>query len=260
MPTSLPLCERPPKEGTSGPVSMGFTLVVGLFLTSLLTANVISVKLLDIYGLILPAGVLIFPIGYIAGDVLTEVYGYTCARRVIWLGFLCNLLLVGAGALAQALPPAPFWKGQAAYEEILGYTPRLLLASVVAYLFGELLNSRVMAWMKALTKGRRLWTRTIASTLVGQGADSLLFIGIAFFGTMPTGVLLMTVLTQWLFKTAYEALATPLTYLAVALLGRHEGRAADGWGREPPGGEGPHGEARSGEGIPRPAPSPIPRG
>ena len=165
----------------------------------------------------------VFPISYICGDVLTEVYGYRAARRVIWLGFLCNLLAVAAIYLGGILPAAPFWQGQEAFETILGYTPRLLAASFLAYLVGEFANSYVLARMKVATDGRWLWSRTLGSTLVGQGLDSLVFIVLAFAGNIPTSVMLAAVVTQWIFKSAYEVLATPLTYLVVNRLKRAEG-------------------------------------
>jgi hypothetical protein len=204
-------------------VSQWFLVIAGVFITCLIVANIIAVKLVSIFGLILPAAVIIFPVSYIFGDVLTEVYGYATARRVIWLGFFCNLIAVVAIWVGQMLPPASFWDAQAAYERILGYTPRLLVASFLAYLVGEFGNSFVLAKMKIVTQGRWLWTRTIGSTLVGQGLDSLVFITLAFVGTIPTGLLLGTIVTQWLFKCAYEALATPLTYVVVNFVKRVEG-------------------------------------
>lgn len=147
--------------------SQWFILVTAVFITCLITANITAVKLVGVFGLVLPAAVIIFPISYIFGDVLTEVYGYRQARRVIWLGFLCNLIAVVAIWVGQVLPAASFWDGQAAYERILGYTPRLLVASFLAYLVGEFANSFVLAKMKIATNGRWLWTRTIGSTLVG---------------------------------------------------------------------------------------------
>ena len=203
--------------------STWFVAVVALFITALLIANIIAVKLVALLGFILPAAVIIFPISYILGDVLTEVYGYRRARQVIWLAFACNVLAVAAIWVGQVLPGAEFWEAQAAYERILGFTPRLLLASFCAYLVGEFANSFVLAKMKVLTEGRWLWSRTIASTLVGQGLDSLVFITIAFFGILPPAALLTTIITQWLFKTGYEVIATPLTYAVVNFLKRAEG-------------------------------------
>jgi uncharacterized integral membrane protein (TIGR00697 family) len=203
--------------------SSWFILSVVIFITCLITANITAVKLISIFGLVLPAAIIIFPISYIFGDVLTEVYGYRQARRVIWLGFFCNLIAVVAIWLGQVLPPASFWEGQASYERILGYTPRILLASFLAYLAGEFANSYVLAKMKIATKGRWLWTRTVGSTLVGEGLDSLVFMTIAFVGTIPIMALGMAIVTQWLAKVVYEAVATPLTYGAVNFLKRREG-------------------------------------
>jgi uncharacterized integral membrane protein (TIGR00697 family) len=203
--------------------STAFVLLVAGFITSLVIANIIAVKLIDVWGWILPAGIIIFPVSYILGDVLTEVYGYHRARQVIWLGFACNLLAVGAILLAMLLPPAAFWDGQPAYERILGYTPRLLLASFAAYLVGEFANAYVLARMKIATQGRWLWTRTIGSTLVGQGLDSLVFMTVAFMGTLPLSVLFTAVLVQWFAKSGYEAVATPITYAVVNFLKRKEG-------------------------------------
>jgi len=142
---------------------------------------------------------------------------------VIWLGFLCNLIAVVAIWTGQVLPPAAFWDGQAAYERILGYTPRLLFASFLAYLLGEFTNSFVLAKMKIATKGRWLWARTIGSTLVGEGLDSLVFITIAFIGEIPMPQLASAIVLQWLVKSAYEAAVTPLTYVVIHFLKRKEG-------------------------------------
>lgn len=201
-------------------LSHRFVVIAALFVTCLLTANLIAVKLIDVFGLLLPAAIIIFPVSYILGDVLTEVYGYHQARRVIWIGFACNLIMVAAIGLAQALPPAPFWQDQEAFARILGYTPRLLFASFLAYLVGEFANAFVLAKMKIATRGRWLWTRTIGSTLIGQALDSAVFITLAFAGTIPASVLGSAILTQWLVKSAYEALATPLTYAVVNFLKR----------------------------------------
>jgi uncharacterized integral membrane protein (TIGR00697 family) len=202
--------------------SQYFVALVAIFITCLITANITAVKLVQVFGLVVPAAIVIFPISYIAGDVLTEVYGYRQARLVIWLGFLCNLVTVIAIWLGQVLPAASFWDGQAAYERILGYTPRLLLASFLAYLVGEFANAFVLAKMKIATRGRWLWTRTIGSTLVGQALDSLVFITLAFVGTIPLAGLVSSIVTQWLVKSAYEAAATPATYWVVSFLKRQE--------------------------------------
>jgi len=193
-----------------------------LFVTVLLTSNLIAVKLIAFGPMILPAAVIVFPLSYLFGDVLTEVYGYAVTRRVIWLGFGCNLLFILA---AGALPGAPgAWdtNAQSAFARILGFTPRLLVASFIAYLAGEFLNSFVMARLKIATQGRWLWTRTIGSTLIGQGVDSAIFITGAFAGVLPVQLLLRTILYQWAFKTAYEIVATPLTYAVVRVLKQRE--------------------------------------
>ncbi len=203
--------------------SQWFVVIVAIFVTCLITANITAVKLVSFFGLILPAGVIVFPISYIVGDVLTEVYGFHRARRVIWLGFFCNVIAVLAIWLGGIMPAAPFWKMQEAYDTILGYTPRLLIASFLAYLIGEFANSIVLAKMKVATNGRWLWSRTIGSTLVGQGLDSLVFVFVAFFGTIPFAGIVAAIIAQWIFKSIYEAAATPLTYLVVNALKRREG-------------------------------------
>jgi uncharacterized integral membrane protein (TIGR00697 family) len=209
-----------------------FPLITALFVTCLVISNIIAVKLVQIGGLFLPSAVILFPLAYIFGDILTEVYGFAKARQVIWTGFFCNLVAVVAIWIGGLLPAAPFWSAgsftspdtaQQAYQAILGFTPRLLLASFIAYLIGEFLNSFILARLKVRTSGRFLWLRTISSTIVGEGADSLVFITIAFIGSIPIGDLATLIITQWLFKVSYEVLATPLTYLIVGWLKRAEG-------------------------------------
>ncbi len=214
-------------------ISQRFVVVVALFITCLITANIIAVKLITLgVGPVrlgglelpapLPAAIIIFPLSYIIGDILTEVYGYRLARRVIWLGFLCNVIAVIALWVAGQLP-ALDEDVQVAYERILGYVPRILVASFAAYLVGEFANSFVLAKMKIRTKGRFLWSRTIGSTIVGQGLDTSVFIAIAFGGTLPGAVLGSIILTHWLVKTLYEAAATPFTYAVVNFLKKKEG-------------------------------------
>ncbi len=200
-----------------------YDVSVALFVAALLTANIIAVKLISIGPFVLPAAVVIFPVSYILGDILTEVYGFRYARRAIWLGFLGNVVAVAAIFLAGILPAPLFWQGQASYDAILGFAPRLLIASFVAYLVGEFVNSTILAKMKIWTRGRHLWARTISSTVVGQGLDSLVFIVLAFGGLMAGPALMTSVLSQWLFKSAYEIVATPLTYAVVNALKRAEG-------------------------------------
>ena len=208
-----------------------FPFVTALFVTTLVISNIIAVKLVSLFGLFVPAAVILFPIAYIFGDVLTEVYGYARARQVIWTGFFCNLIAVIAIWIGGQLPAAPFWAAggfttpqgaQQAYQAILGFTPRLLAASFVAYLVGEFLNSFVLAKLKIKTAGRFLWLRTISSTIIGEGADSAIFITFAFAGIIPAGGLVQAILSQWFLKTAYETIATPLTYAVVNALKKGE--------------------------------------
>ena len=202
-------------------ISYRLVIIIAIFITCLITANIIAVKVISLGPFTLPAAIFVFPISYIFGDILTEVYGYRVARRVIWLGFLCNLLFVFFAWIGQILPSASFWGGQGAYENILGYTPRLLAASLGGYLVGEFINSFVLARMKVLTAGRWLWSRTIGSTIIGQGFDTAIFITIAFIGTsssVPT-----MILHHWVVKVAIEAIFTPVTYVIVGWLKRKEG-------------------------------------
>ena len=195
-------------------------IITTIFVTCLITANVIAVKVVSLGSVILPAAIFIFPLNYIFGDILTEVYGYRMTRKVIWLGFICNLIFVIFAWVGQILPPAPFWEKQEAYESILGYTPRLLAASFSGYLVGEFVNSFVLSKMKILTRGRWLWSRTIGSTILGQGLDTSIFITLAFIGT-PSFVPIM-MLYHWLTKTVIETAATPFTYAIVNFLKKKE--------------------------------------
>lgn len=197
-------------------------MIVSFFVTCLLTANILAVKLFSLFGFLVPAGIIVFPLSYLFGDVLTEVYGYRAAKYVIWLGFLCNLLAVIAIYFGGLMPPAPIWHDQRAYDAILGFTPRALLASFSAYLIGEFTNSFILAKLKTATKGRWLWTRTISSTLVGEGLDTVIFISIAFWGIIPSALILTAIFTQWVFKVLYEVVATPFTYLVVGWLKKKE--------------------------------------
>ena len=198
--------------------------ITALFVTTLVVSNVIAGKQVAFTAaVILPAAVILFPLTYILGDVLTEVYGYQRCRRVIWIGFACNAAAVAAIAIGGALPPAGFWNGQEAYVRTLGAVPRIVAASFLAYLVGEFVNSFVLAKLKVATSGRLLWLRTIGSTVVGQLVDSGVFITVAFLGVFPGDQVLRLVVAQWLFKVAYEAAATPLTYAVVGWLKRREG-------------------------------------
>ena len=202
-------------------ISFRLAVIITLFVTCLITANTIAVKIVSFGTFILPAAVFVFPMSYIFGDILTEVYGYRVARRVIWLGFGCNVIFVFFIWLGQIMPAADFWEGQAAYKAILGFTPRLLAASFIAYLIGEFVNSYIMARLKLLTHGKRLWLRTIGSTIVGQGLDTAVFTVVAFAGT--TSFVPLMIIYHWITKVAIETILTPATYKVVNTLKKKEG-------------------------------------
>ncbi len=204
------------------PNSKFYQFISALFVTCLIISNIIAVKIGAFGSYFLPVAVILFPITYIIGDVLTEVYGYAAARHAIWMGFFCNLVAVVAIYIGIKITPAPFFQNQAAFEQILGFTPRLLVASFIAYLVGQFVNSMVLAKMKIATNGKHLWMRTIGSTIVGEGLDSALFISIAFWGIMPPSVIGTLIVTQWIFKTLFETVATPITYLVVGYLKKNE--------------------------------------
>lgn len=196
-------------------------LITGLFVMALVLSNVLAVKLVEINGRVFDAATLLFPLTYLIGDVLTEVYGYRQARLVIWVGFASSLVAIVAIQIAILLPPAGFWEeNQGAYESVLDTTWRIFLGSLAAYLVGEFTNSIILAKLKVLTEGRWLWLRAISSTIVGQGLDSVVFSAIAFGGT---GVPLANqIVTIWVIKVVWEILATPLTYAVVGFLKRKE--------------------------------------
>lgn len=205
--------------------------IMAAFVAILLLSNIIgaskpAVVTLPVIGAwTFGAGVLFFPFSYIIGDVLTEVYGYARARRVIWTGFAALLFMAVMSAVVVALPPAPGWPGQPAYELVFGNSWRIVLASMIAFWAGEFANSFVLARMKLLTGGQHLWMRTIGSTIVGQGLDSIIFYPIAFYGLAgwPVSQLGEVVLSQFLLKTLWEVLLTPVTYAVVGSLKRAEG-------------------------------------
>jgi queuosine precursor transporter len=194
-----------------------------VFVTILLVSNIVAPKLVRVGPFLFSGAQLLFPITYIFGDVFTEVYGYAASRRAIWSGFFASALLSLLSAIIIALPPAPDWHGQAAYEEVLGMTPRIFVASLIAYWAGEFANSFVMARLKVAASGRYLWMRTIGSTMVGQAVDSALVMTIAFVGIYSARQIITLIISGYLFKVIYEAAATPVTYLVVNTLKRHEG-------------------------------------
>ncbi len=197
--------------------------VSSLFVATLVASNIIAVKIATLGPFSVPAAIVIFPLAYLFGDVLTEVWGYRVARTVIWTGFLANIVVVLFIAAAIAIPTNPHYTDQAAYARVLGESPRLVVASLTAYLLGEFLNAFVLARLKIATKGRMLWTRTIGSTVIGQGVDSAVFITLGFAGTQPWSLLIIIIRDVWVVKVLYEVIATPLTYALVTALKRIEG-------------------------------------
>ena len=208
-----------------------FDFVMAAFVTILLLSNVLgagkvaTVTLPGIGQWPFGAGILFFPISYVLGDVLTEVYGFARARRCIWAGFAALLFMAFMSWVVVALPPDPGWTGQAAYEAVFGQVPRIVFASIVAFWAGEFVNSFVLARMKVLTQGRHLWTRTIGSTVAGQAVDSAIFYPLAFWGAAgwSDALVIKVLLTQWALKVGWEVLLTPFTYAVVGWLKRREG-------------------------------------
>jgi uncharacterized integral membrane protein (TIGR00697 family) len=208
-----------------------YDFVMAAFVTILLLSNVLGagkVAVVDVPGIGLwpfGAGILFFPVGYVLGDVLTEVYGYARARRCIWAGFAALLFMAFMSWVVVALPPAANWGGQDAYEQVFGQVPRIVCASIVAFWAGEFVNSVVLARMKLWTQGRHLWTRTIGSTVVGQAVDSAIFYPLAFWGAegWTPALVIKVMFTQWALKVGWEVLLTPATYAVVGFLKRREG-------------------------------------
>lgn len=201
-----------------------FDVVMAAFVAILLLSNVIgAAKVATLGGWEFGAGILFFPLGYVIGDVLTEVYGYARARRCIWVGFSALLFMAFMSWVVVSLPPAPGWTGQGAYESVFGQVPRIVFASIIAFWAGEFVNSYVLARMKVWTQGKHLWSRTIGSTIFGQGVDSLIFYPLAFWGVWGSDQVLTVLVTNWLLKVSWEVVLTPVTYLVVNRLKRHEG-------------------------------------
>lgn len=199
-----------------------YDIILGLFVVVLLISNVTSAKILKLGPFTFDGGTILFPLAYIFGDILTEVYGYKKSRRIIWLGFFANFLMAVVFILVGKLPPAPGWENQAAYDAILGWVPRIVIASLIAYWAGEFSNSFVLAKMKILTKGKWLFTRTIGSTIIGQIVDTGLFCLIAFAGQIPASLLLTVILSNYIFKVGVEVIFTPITYAVVGFLKKKE--------------------------------------
>jgi conserved hypothetical integral membrane protein len=197
-------------------------LITGLFVAVLLISNIASTKIVAIWRFTFDGGTILFPLSYIFGDILTEVYGYSRGRRVIWIGFFSALLMSLVLGIISVAKPAPGWEFQEAYIKILGQTPRIVTASLIAYFCGEFLNSFVLAKVKILTKGRMLWVRTIGSTVFGEGIDTLLFVLIAFSWVYEWKLVFLIIVSNYVFKVGLEVILTPLTYQIVGGLKRRE--------------------------------------
>jgi queuosine precursor transporter len=185
------------------------------FVVILLVSNLVAQKICKIGPFAVSGAVLLFPITYIFGDVFTEIYGFAASRRAIWLGFFGTALLYFMGYITIALPAAPGWHNQQAFATVFGFIPRILAASLTAFWAGEFANSYTMARLKLVTNGRKLWTRTIGSTIVGQAVDTALVITLTFAGVVPATTILNMIATGYALKVGYEVLATPLTYLVI---------------------------------------------
>jgi queuosine precursor transporter len=204
-------------------VSVTFMLAGILFTTCLILSNILAVKIINIGNWAAPAGVLIFPLAYILNDVIAEVWGYRKARLIIWAGFAMNLLTVLFFSVSIVMPSAPFWQNQEAFQTIIGLTPRIVLASLTAYLAGSFLNAFILSRMKVRSNGKFFGIRAVVSTLAGESIDSLLFITIAFAGIFPMYALLTMVVTQTLLKTTYEIIILPITTIVVVKIKQVEG-------------------------------------
>ena len=218
----------PPKHVSADAVAHDgfryFDFMMAAFVAILLLSNVIgAAKPAQVWGFTFGAGILFFPLSYLLGDILTEVYGYARARRCVWAGFAAMLFLAFMSWVVVSLPPAPGWQGQAAYESVFGQVGRIVLASITAFWAGEFVNSFVMAKMKIATQGKYLWTRTVGSTFFGQGVDSLIFYPLAFLGVWETSTVFQVLVTNWALKVLWEVLLTPVTYAVVGFLKHREG-------------------------------------
>ena len=200
-----------------------FLYIAILFVAVLMISNTTGVKLIELGPFVVSGAIFVFPISYIFGDILTEVYGYKASRKIIWSGFAALILMSFCYWLVKILPAATFWEYQEAYEAILGAVPRITLASMIAYFGGEFSNSFVLSRMKVAMNGRHLWMRTIGSTVVGEGVDSIIFVMIAFGGTMPLSGLFTIIFSIYLIKVIYEIIAAPFTYIIVNKLKHAEG-------------------------------------
>lgn len=203
-------------------VSRLFAILGIVYVTCLLLSNLIAGKMMALGSITLPAAVILFPITYIMGDVFTEVYGFKNTRTIIWTGFACSAFAVAIYMITIVLPHPDFWGNQDAYVTVLSTTPRVFIASLLGYLFGEFSNSMILSKLKVVTQGKKLWVRTILSTVVGEAFDTIIFIAVSFWGTMENSVLLQMMLFQYLFKVCYEVVFTPVTYAVVKWIKKKE--------------------------------------
>jgi queuosine precursor transporter len=199
------------------------SFITGIFTATLLISNTLDTKIFTLGPLNLPSGIILFPLAYIFGDVLTEVYGYAASRKVIWTGFVSLLLMILTYEVARLLPAAPFWPHQEAFQNILGHVPRIVLASITAYFVGEFCNSYVLAKIKVWMQGRAMPFRFVASTVVGQAVDTTVFVLIAFGGLFSASQMASLIFSGWAFKVVWEVIALPLTLVVVKRLKKAEG-------------------------------------
>ena len=199
-----------------------FNLITGLFVATLIISNIASTKIVEVWKFTFDGGTILFPLSYIFGDILTEVYGYRKSRQVIWIGFLCAFLMSFTLNLVGFIKPASGWEYQEAYMVILGQTPRIVAASLIAYFAGEFSNSYVLAKMKILTKGKWLFARTIGSTIVGEAIDTIIFVTVAFLGVYDNRLVFLIIISNYIFKVSLEIIFTPVTYVIVTFLKRAE--------------------------------------
>jgi len=215
--------ENEPTSQTSAKKFKYYDFIMAAFVTILLCSNIIGAeKVVSLFGFTFGAGILFFPISYFFNDILTEVYGYARSRKVVWAGFAALGFASVMSAVVVGLPAAPGWIHQDAYVVVFGQTTRIVLASLTAFFSGEFVNSFVLAKMKLSTNGKYLWTRTIGSTIAGEGIDSLIFYPIAFYGFWPNELLLKVMVTNYVLKVLWEVIATPMTYKIVNFLKRKE--------------------------------------
>jgi len=196
--------------------------ITGLFTACLLIANTLDTKIFSLFGLDLPGGIIVFPLAYVFGDILTEVYGYSASRKVIWTGFAGLVLMLISYEIARMLPPASFWPHNESFQAVFTHVPRIVMASIAAYFCGEFCNSYIVAKMKVKTEGKNMSLRFVLSTIAGQFVDTLVFVLIAFAGVMPVAALVSIFIAGWLVKVGWEIVALPLTVIVVKRLKRIE--------------------------------------